>query len=101
MNFIKGYAFSFYSYCDSGEIYYKWHEVAKLGDYNVGDIISFTLNLKLLSLSYTIFNYGDIEFKKEGVLLKAGKISKTKYKWAVGINNRGDCVEIVDVHSKK
>ena len=98
MNFIKGYAFSFYRH---GEIYYSWHQVAQLDDYNVGDIISLTLNLKLLSLSYNIFNDGDIEFKEEGVLLPAGAIPKTKYKWAVGINTKGDCVEIVDVYSNK
>ena len=81
-------------------ITYKMNVIAKLDKYNTGDIISFTLNLKLLSLSYSICNEADIVPKQEGILLTAGTISKAKYKWAVLLDHQGDCVEIIDVYSE-
>ena len=96
MDVCKGYAFCLW---DDGEILYNAMEIATVNDYSIGDIVCLTLNLKSLSLSYSIFKSGDIESKQQGILLKAGEVSEKKYKWGVGIDTKGDCVEIMDVYS--
>ena len=91
------YAFAFYRY---GSTYYG--TIARTNGnkitLNEKDTVSLTLNLKLLSLSYSIFSDGHNVPKKQGILLKAGEIRKAKYKWAVKLDRTGDSVEVIDVY---
>ena len=81
--------------------YYKCTSLKGNADgYSTGDVVSLMLNIKALSLSYSIIKNGDTEEKK-GLLFKAGEINKTKYKWAVGIYDKPDSVEIIDIYSTK
>ena len=96
--FSEGIAFYFFN---DGIIRYKMNEIAKIDEYKMGDVVSLTLNLKSLSISYSIFNDGDIKPRQIGILLKPGEIPKTKYKWGIELDSSGDCVEIIDLYSYK
>ena len=83
-----------------GEFYRNSIQIAKVDDYSAGWIIALTLNLELLSLSYSIYgNNEDNKPQKEGILISKGQITKGKYKWAVEIDGKDDCVEIIDIYS--
>ena len=87
-----------YTYVNDGEYYDGWSEKGTADKYGAGDIVSLTLNLQSSSLSYDIVNDTD-DTSEHGILFKEGEIDKVKYKWAVGMYNEDDCVEIIDVYS--
>ena len=92
--YLKGYA-----YFNDGHYYKNGLGSGKADDYSTGCIVSLTLNLNALSLSYDIIDKENVVESKKGVLYKSGKIDTCKYKWAVSIYQQHDCVEIIDVYS--
>ena len=94
IQFCKGYCFF-----NNGNVCKKVTVLRKADEYTTGDIVSLTLNLKSLSLSYNIIKNNDNEIKK-GMLVQEGQILKRKYKWAVAISSKDDCVEIIDIYAR-
>ena len=72
------------------------------------DIVSLTLDLNQLSLSYDITRDTDTctcsekeekkQENKHGILIKAGELKKLKYKWAFALYQSGLSVTILDVY---
>ena len=84
-----------YSFACNGTYYNRRTYKGRTDKYDAGDIVSLTLNIKALSLSYSILK-NEENAARTGILFKAGEIYETKYKWAVGIFLAGDSVEIID-----
>ena len=70
---------------------YRESFTERFGD---GDILSLTLDVKALSLSFEI-DKGKYMIKN--TLFKAGTIIKTKYKWAISVFYKDDACEILDI----
>ena len=87
----EGYCFSSDGLCYHGISCRK-----KDDTYSTGDIVSLTFNVKSLLLSYKIAKKEDNEIKG-GIVFDSSRIYKTKYKWAIGIFEHNDSVEIIDI----
>ena len=74
--------------------------------FSTGDIVTLTLNSNPISLSYSIIKTGDkeparLDVPKKGILFEKFGLSEYTFKWAVEIDERGDCVEIIDIFSAR
>ena len=88
-----------YSFKRDGICVHRYYIQRMVDEYITGDIVSLTLNLKEMSLSYKIINRKNKDnVTKEGIVFEAGEIDKTEYKWAIVIDRKDDCVEIIDVY---
>ena len=71
----------------------RWEEI-KIG-YKEGDVLTFKLDLNLLSLSCDKkSNTGGTQTE---VLVKAGTLKKFKYKWAFGIYQKDTSFTVMDL----
>ena len=89
-------------YCiisDGGCYHAFTREETIIEEYSTGDVVSLTFDLKSLSLSYQITKNTDGK-TKTGIVFGSEKINKTKYKWAIGLFQCNDSVEIIDIYSK-
>ena len=86
------------AYFNNGKIY---HDLIfdTADEYGTGDIVSVTVNFKSLCLSYSVIKKNQTEEKKE-ILLDVGEIAADyKYQWAVQIDTKDDCIQIIDICS--
>ena len=99
MNTIEITTLLFYYYYSNGQYYKTPSEYGRADKYSTGCIVSLTLDLDALSLSYHVIDEINDVAPKKGILCKAGKADTCKYKWAVSMYEPHDCVEIIDVYS--